>query len=191
MLTKKHIVLLCFWGLLACSKSTQTTENETSTPPTLAKPSQVIDSLLYQTSPMLQTIWGDKFGKLRGFVLGDSIQKVLQKEQGILAEDSTAYKGFTQSFDPEKSDEFVDIMYNIDQKGIVTGIDLEVYLNSQAQTDRLLIECRDYCNKKYGLGLDKKLEIFWKLTDTTALTLRDMSIKKLPGFQIKLKKIKK
>ena len=181
------IFLILSFVLLACQEQTQKTES-------IQVPSQIqqpIDSLLYRTSPLLQTIWGNEYGKLRGFALGDSIQKVLAQERGILAEDSLTYKGFTQSFSANANDEFVDILYNTNAQGIVTGMTLDVFLNSQSQTDSLMAECREYCNKKYGAGLEKKLEIVWTMPDRSLLVLRDMSIKQAAGFQLKLMNGKK
>ncbi len=177
MRNKLSLFLIVLFGMLACQEPTKKVESN-----------PVQSTTIEADSSLLQSILASETKGLRGISIGDSITEVMRTEKAVLSEDSVDYKGFTQNFSDTSTDEFADILYKTDENGKVKNITIDVFLNEQAQTDKLIIECRDYYIKKYGNPIEKKLELVWKMPDGAELSLKDVSIKQAPGMQLRLRK---
>lgn len=126
----------------------------------------------------------EKGGLLRGVRLGDRVERVTHLETAPLAEDSSAYKGYTEYLTEGVESEFADILYHTDAQTRVTGIQVDVFLNQPAEVAALLAELRRYFTQRYGPAQEATRRSAWMLPEGTRLTVSDVSVRQAPGVRI-------
>ncbi|MBC7892090.1 MAG: hypothetical protein H7Y12_07765 [Sphingobacteriaceae bacterium] len=175
------------WAGLVAVLSACTSQPETRQPATdsLQLPDSVVSaSTRVPLSATLQKILRpERGGLLRGIRLGDSVGKVTSTETAPLAEDSTAYKGFTEYFVEGSDDEFADVLYRTNAQGRVESIHVDVFLNEPSDVALLLNEFRAYLTQQYGEPAHDGKQSIWKM-EKVRVTLRDVSVKQAPGLAL-------
>ncbi len=126
----------------------------------------------------------EKGGLLRGVRLGDSVERVTHLETAPLAEDSTAYKGYTESLTEGVESEFADILYRTDTQARVRGIQVDIFLNQPTEVATLLTELRRYFTQRYGPAQNAARRSTWALPEGVRLTVSDESVRQAPGVRI-------
>lgn len=176
-----------FWVGLAAWLSACTSQPETRQPATdslRTTDSVASASLGAPLSATLQKILRpERGGLLRGIRLGDSVGKLTDTETAPMAEDSTAYKGFTEYFVEGSEDEFADVLYRTNAQGRVESIHVDVFLNEPSDVATLLNELRAYLTRQYGESSHDGKQSIWK-TEKVRITLRDVSVKQAPGLSL-------
>ena len=172
-------VVVC-WLLTACGSQPETRQPAPdSAPDTTANavPAGASASLLKILKP-------EQGGLLRGIRLGDPVERVTSLETAPLAEDSTTYKGFTESLTDGVASEFADVLYRTDAQGRVREIQVDVFLNELAEVNTLMAELRGYFSSKYGTGQTSGKRVTWALPGGNQLVLSDESVKQAPGLRM-------
>lgn len=184
-LSKFFFIGILFINLISCNtqKSTEATdsvatsneiESANETPSSSISPINLVDLILFSNKTD------------RASSIGKSLEEVFASEIGEVSDSASNFKSFTQYFN-NSNDEFVDIQYFHDNK-VVTGLNLDIYLNNQADVSLLFGQFVLAFNEKYGKSSKQKVENTWKLKNNMELKLKDVSQKLAPGLQITFSK---
>ncbi|MES2796355.1 MAG: hypothetical protein V4683_10330 [Bacteroidota bacterium] len=176
---------ILFINLISCDsqKSTEATdslstnneiESNNEAPSSSISPINLVDLILFSNKT-------DRTNSI-----GKSLEEVFASEIGEVSDSASNFKSFTQYFN-NSNDEFVDIQYFNDGK-VVTGLNLDIYLNNQADVSLLFGQFVLAFNDKYGKPAKQKAESTWKLKNNMELKLKDVSQKLAPGLQITFSK---
>ena len=166
-------------SMASCTQSSkETTENQTDS----VSISNPVPATSVNADGLLMTILKTENGMARGIQLGDKIEKVTATEKVEMTQDSTFYQGYTEYFN-DSDEEFVDVMYYFDKAKKINTINLDVYLNKQAESNKLMGEFKNYFITKYGAIKQNGKQAIWTLPQGK-LYLEDKSVKNLPGFRI-------
>ena len=165
--------------MASCTQSSkETTENQTDS----VSISNPVPATSVNADGLLMTILKTEDGMARGIQLGDKIEKVTATEKVEMTQDSTFYQGYTEYFN-DSDEEFVDVLYYFDKAKKINTINLDVYLNKQAESNKLMGEFKNYFITKYGAIKQNGKQAIWTLPQGK-LFLEDKSVKNLPGFRI-------
>ncbi|WP_394992225.1 hypothetical protein [Emticicia sp.] len=179
---KIYLVILSLI-FIACSnpKDTQTEEKVSSPASTPNVPSSNVQKLL-------RSIMGTGEGLLRGIKFGDAISDVKKKETVELFEEEETHIGY--SFDTE-SLETVDILYEKDQKNHVSGIELDIYMNSDASNDSLKNELINQFTIRYGKPLSDIDIPTWKIKPNGQVNIKVVKNKLDRGLEVRFSQLPK
>ncbi len=140
---------------------------------------------LKEQAAEVQLIIGSDTGVVRGFYLGDSIQKVMQHEQAWLIEDSTGFKTFSIDLSRRRA-EMIDIQYFTDSltHQLVQSIIIDIY---QADAGMWYEKMYDYYTARYGKPTEeeKGKRAVWQSPATYRVVLEKKTIKQAPGIRIR------
>ena len=160
---------ILFFNLISCDtqKSTEVTDGLTTsneiesakeTPSSSISPINLVDLILFSNKTD------------RATSIGKSLEEVFASEIGEVSDSASNFKSFTQYFN-NSNDEFVDIQYFNDGK-VVTGLNLDIYLNNQADVSLLFGQFVLAFNDKYGKPSKQKAESIWKLKNSRRRLLK-------------------
>lgn len=141
--------------------------------------------LLQKQAAEVQLIIGKDSGVIRGFYLGDSIQKVIQQEEAWLVEDSSAFKTFSIDLSRKRA-EMIDIQYFTDTltHQLVESVIVDVY---QADADMWYNKMYAYYTARYGAPVeeDKGKRAVWQSPAAYRVVLEKKTIKQALGIRIR------
>lgn len=177
-------IYYCFLILfiIACSnpKKTETVEVLNPPPPKAANTSNV--------QKLLRTIMGTGEGLLRGIQFGDAIADVKKKEKAELFEEEESHVGYT--FDTDNL-ETIDILYQKDQENRVSGIELDIYMNTDSSNDSLKNELINQFNTKYGKPLSNTEIPTWEIKPNGQVSIKVVKNKLDRGLELRYTQSKK
>jgi len=140
---------------------------------------------LKEQAAEVQLIIGSDTGVVRGFYLGDSIQKVLQHEQAWLIEDDSCFKTFSIDLNRRRA-EMIDIQYFTDSltHQLVESIVIDIY---QADANAWYDKMYDYYTARYGKPTkeEKGKQAAWQSPAAYRVVLEKKTIKQAPGIRIR------
>jgi hypothetical protein len=162
---------------IECSNPKDTTKVAVLSPPS----TQTVTSSS-NVQKLLRAIMGTGEGLLRGIKFGDAISDVKKKETAELFEEEDSHIGY--SFDTE-SLETVDILYEKDQKNHVSGIELDIYMNSDASNDSLKNELSNQFTIRYGKPLSDIDIPTWKIKPNGQVSIKVVKNKLDRGLEVR------
>ncbi len=178
---KTHLFILSLL-LITCSNPKDTTTVEVLSPPS---PKTVTSS---NVQKLLRAIMGTGEGLLRGVKFGDTITDVKKKETIEIFEEEDTHIGY--SFDTE-SLETVDILYEKDKQNRVTGIELDIYMNTDASNDSLKNELSNQFSIRYGKPLPTKEDLTWKIKPNGQVSIKVVKNKLDRGLEVRFSQASK
>jgi hypothetical protein len=135
---------------------------------------------------LLRTIMGTGEGLLRGVNFGDPIAEVKKSENTELFEEDTEHVGYT--FDTDDL-ETVDILYKTDRTQKISGVQLDIYMNSKKSNDSLLQEFDKIFTLRYGKPVSQNLiSTIWKIKPSGQVMIKDVSKARDKGLEILFQK---
>lgn len=173
---KVYIFVLILF-ILACSNPKETKKEEVTvpSPPTEAPAASNVQNLA-------RNIMGTGEGLLRGVKFGDSIEEVKKKETVDLFEEEDSHVGY--SFDSENL-ETVDILYEKNSQNRVSGIELDIYMNTDETNEGLKQELVDLFTVRYGKPVSEDPILVWKIKPTGQVSLKVVKNKLDRGLEIR------
>ncbi len=160
-----------------------------------SKQEQVVDSTLVMPSKsavsasnvqqLLKSIMGTGEGLLRGVKIGDAVSDVKKKETLELFEEETSHIGYT--FDTE-SLETVDILYMKDGLSKVNGIQLDIYMNTDASNENLKTVMGNMFTVKYGKPTESGESQIWKIKPNQQVSIKAVKSKIDRGLEVRFSK---
>ena len=166
--------------IVACSNPKETKKVEVLIPPSSSR--AVASSNIQK---LLRSIMGTGEGLLRGVKFGDPISDVKKKETVELFEEEETHIGY--SFDTE-SLETVDILYEKDLKNRVSGIELDIYMNTDTANDSLKNELSNHFTIRYGKPLDDTDLLTWKIKPNGQVCIKVVKTKLDRGLEVRFTK---
>lgn len=180
-----YIIVFSLIFFIKCTTKSSS-ENDDSVAVVTDSASNNIDSKNVDPKSLTSLILLNGTGSERAKSIGQKIKDIVASEKLEMVDSASNYKGFTQYFH-DSDEEFVDIQYYYGGDA-VTGVNLDVYLNAEADVKNLLGELTLIFNEKYGKSklIDDKLT--WQTPDKQQVTMKDVSLKLAPGLQITFSK---
>ncbi|WP_341228266.1 hypothetical protein [uncultured Arcticibacterium sp.] len=127
---------------------------------------------------------GDK--TIRGFDLGDSISLVKTYENLEQFEETDELLGYT--FEISEL-EIVDVLYLHDSTNIVKEVQLDIYLNSDSTSNKMIEAFSMHFTQKYGKPVaEKEAQSTWDINSTDKVTIEDITSKLDRGLQVRFKR---
>jgi hypothetical protein len=161
--------------LSACSSNTQSDKTTTDS-----------SSVSQTTSPeTAETLLTERLTNLgltteshwRGISLGDPIATVRATEKATLFESDAKHLGYTLEFPNLES---ADILYQLDAKQTVNGIEVDLYLNDAKAVSSYQTDLKRYFDARYKANGSNT----WQGANKETVTLRDVSKGKDFGLKI-------
>lgn len=162
------------------------TENEDSISVKSDSISKSVGSEIVDAKSFLRLVLFNASGSERAKSIGKNIADVLKTEKLELVDSASNFKSLTQYFH-DSDDEFVDIQYYFGGD-IVTGLNLDIYLNDVVDVKNLIGELTLAFNEKYGKSIFKEDKYTWLMPDKQQVTIKDVSLKLAPGLQVTFSK---
>lgn len=162
--------------IIACSNPKKTETVEVLNPPS---PKTATTS---NVQKILRTIMGTGEGLLRGIQFGDAIADVKKKEKAELFEEVEDHVGF--SFDTDNL-ETVDILYEKDKQNRVSGIELDIFMNTDASNDSLKNELTKQFTTKYGQPIANAEIPTWEIKPKGTVSIKVVKNKLDRGLEVR------
>tara|TARA_B110000211_G_scaffold207006_1_gene242494 strand:+ start:1688 stop:2308 length:621 start_codon:yes stop_codon:yes gene_type:complete len=129
---------------------------------------------LTESSPALQELIKSERSHIRGFTLGESVSKIIEKDEDLAAKD-----GINVNFTPDIStDYWADIEYFYDKNNVVTKLKLEINPHGSSAkekddlAEKIFNEMSVYFNGKYGNYVNTEdYKYVWNDADTSRNSL--------------------
>ncbi len=137
---------------------------------------------------LLHTIMGTGEGMLRGIDFGDDISNVKKKEKAELFEEEESHIGY--SFDSDNL-ETIDILYQKDKQNRVSGIELDIYMNTEVSNDSLKNELTKQFTSLYGQPLANAETPTWEIKSKGKVSIKVVKNKLDRGLEVKFIQISK
>lgn len=169
-----YFILILF--IIACSNPKKTETVEVLNPP-LPKTATTSN-----VQKLLRTIMGTGEGLLRGIQFGDAITDVKKKEKAELFEEEESHVGY--SFDTDNL-ETVDILYEKDKQNRVSGIELDIYMNTDASNDSLKNELTKQFTTKYGQPIADAEIPTWEIKPKGKVSIKVVKNKLDRGLEVR------
>lgn len=169
-----YFVLTLF--IIACSNPKKTETVEVLNPPS---PQTATSS---NVQKLLRTIMGTGEGLLRGIQFGDAIADVKKKEKAELFEEVEDHIGY--SFDTDNL-ETVDILYEKDKQNRVSGIELDIYMNTDSSNDSLKNELTKQFTTRYGNPLSNTEIPTWEIKPNGKVSIKVVKNKLDRGLEVR------
>lgn len=163
--------------IIACNNPKDTKKVEVVNPP--SPPTTITSS---NVQKLLRAIMGTGEGLLRGVKFGDAIADVKKKETIELFEEEENHIGY--SFDTENL-ETVDILYEKDKQNHVTGIGLDIYMNTDSSNDSLKNELSNQFTIRYGKPLPDTDLPTWRIKPNGQVTIKVVKNKLDRGLEVR------
>ena len=161
---------------IACSNQKKTETLEVLNPPS---PKTATTS---NVQKLLRTIMGTGEGLLRGIQFGDAIADVKKKEKAELFEEEETHVGY--SFDTDNL-ETVDILYEKDKQNRVSGIELDIYMNTDTSNDSLKNELIKQFTTKYGQPIADVEMPTWEIKPKGKVSIKVVKNKLDRGLEVR------
>lgn len=161
---------------IACSNPKKTETLEVLNPPS---PKTATTS---NVQKLLRTIMGTGEGLLRGIQFGDAIADVKKKEKAELFEEEETHVGY--SFDTDNL-ETVDILYEKDKQNRVSGIELDIYMNTDTSNDSLKNELIKQFTTKYGQPIADVEMPTWEIKPKGKVSIKVVKNKLDRGLEVR------
>ncbi len=161
---------------IACSNPKKTETLEVLNPP-LPKTATTSN-----VQKLLNTIMGTGDGLLRGIQFGDAIADVKKKEKAELFEEEETHVGY--SFDTDNL-ETVDILYEKDKQNRVSGIELDIYMNTDTSNDSLKNELTKQFTTKYGQPIADGEIPTWEIKPKGKVSIKVVKNKLDRGLEVR------
>jgi hypothetical protein len=145
-------------------------------------PTSLNNATTSNVKKLLNTIMGTGEGLLRGIQFGDAISDVKKKEKAELFEEEESHVGY--SFDSDNL-ETVDILYEKDKQNRVSGIELDIYMNSDVSNDSLKNELTKQFTSLYGQPLANAEISTWEIKSKGKVSMKVVKNKLDRGLEIK------
>lgn len=167
---------MAVWLLFpACSSNTQSDKTATdSTAVSQTTPSEAAEILLTE---QLTNLGLTTESHWRGISLGDPIATVRSTEKATLFESDAKHLGYTLEFPNLES---ADILYQLDAKQTVNGIEVDLYLNDAKAVGSYQTDLKQYFDARYKANGANT----WQGASKETITLRDVSKGKDFGLKI-------
>lgn len=162
--------------IIACSNPKKTETVEVLNPPS---PQTATSS---NVQKLLRTIMGTGEGLLRGIQFGDAIADVKKKEKAELFEEVEDHVGY--SFDTDNL-ETVDILYEKDKQNRVSGIELDIYMNTDSSNDSLKNELTKQFTTKYGQPITNAEIPTWEIKPNGKVSIKVVKNKLDRGLEVR------
>jgi hypothetical protein len=143
------------------------------------------DATTSNVQKLKSAIMGTGEGLLRGIQFGDAINDVKVKEKAELFEEEESHIGY--SFDTDNL-ETVDILYEKDKQNRVSGIELDIYMNSDATNDSLKNEFTKQFTSLYGQPLANVEIPTWEIKSKGKVSIKVVKNKLDRGLEVKFTK---
>jgi hypothetical protein len=176
----RFLVLL----LIAFSCNNPKSNQEQVVDTTLVMPKERVASAS-NVQKLLKEIMGTGDGLLRGVKFGDMVSEVKKKETLELFEEETEHIGYT--FDTENI-ETVDILYLKDASQRVSGIQLDIYMNTDASNDSLKTLMSNMFTTKYGKHTEDGENKIWKIKPNGQVSIKTVKLKLDRGLEVRFSK---
>ncbi|MFY7911990.1 MAG: hypothetical protein ACOVO2_20670 [Emticicia sp.] len=131
---------------------------------------------------MLRTIMGTGEGLIRGIQFGDAITDVKKKEKAELFEEEDTHIGY--SFDTDNF-ETVDILYEKNAQDRVSGIELDIYMNTDASNDSLKNELVRQFTNQYGQPITNTEIPTWAIKPKGTVSIKVVKNKLDRGLEVR------
>lgn len=162
--------------IIACSNPKKTETVEVLNPP-LNKTATTSN-----VQKLLRTIIGTGEGLLRGIQFGDAITDVKNKEKAELFEEEETHIGY--SFDTDNL-ETVDILYEKDTQNRVSGIELDIYMNTDASNDSLKKELTKHFTTQFGQPIADTETPTWAIKPKGTVSIKVVKNKLDRGLEVR------
>lgn len=161
--------------LPACSSNTQSDKTTTdSTAVSQTTPSEAAETLLTE---QLTNLGMTTESHWHGISLGDPIATIRATEKATLFESDAKHLGYTLEFPNLES---ADILYQLDAKQTVNGIQVDLYLNDAKAVSNYQTDLKRYFDARYKANGPNT----WQGVNKETVTLRDVSKGKDFGLKI-------
>jgi hypothetical protein len=175
-----YLILSLF--IIECSSSEKTETVQVLSPPSAKNASTS------NVQKLLHTIMGTGEGILRGIDFGDDISDVKKKEKAELFEEEESHIGY--SFDSDNL-ETIDILYQKDKQNRVSGIELDIYMNTEVSNDSLKNELTKQFTSLYGKPLANAETPTWEIKSKGKVSIKVVKNKLDRGLEVKFIQISK
>lgn len=162
--------------IIACSNPKKTETVEVLNPPS---PKNATTS---NVQKLFRTIMGTGEGLLRGIQFGDAIVDVKKKEKAELFEEQESHIGY--SFDTDNL-ETVDILYEKDNQERVSGIELDIFMNTDASNDSLKNEFVKQFTTQYGQPITNTDIPTWQIKPKGTVSIKVVKNKLDRGLEVR------
>lgn len=170
---------------LACQSkkqdSTQTADSATVT----GNVDPVVDYVPEPMTPRLAGLGLTRDSHWRGINLGDPFTAVAEHEPGKPFEQDASHVGYTVEF---KNLESADMLY-YRKNDKVSGIDVDLFLNSKSAATAYQQELTPYFTTRYGQPKTADGTTTWTGSDGALVTLKDVSKGKDYGLKIRFRPV--
>ncbi len=116
----------------------------------------------------------------RGIKLGDPVITVRAAEKGTLFESDAKHLGYSIEFPNLES---ADVLYQLDAKQTVSGIDVDLYLNNEKSATAYQTELTNYFNARYKPA---GTPATWMGENKEIVTIKNVSKGKDYGLKVKI-----
>lgn len=186
---KKQLLVFCLFFILVFGFQACTSNNSTEvTDSTSIEKGDTITDVIAPSSmsnDLPSLILNSNKGE-RAQSIGKKLTEALAAETLEPSDSASNFYSFTQYFN-NSNDEFVDIQYYHNGE-IVKGLNLDIYLNNEADVSLLFEQLAGIFSKKHGKSSKTMRENSWKLKNGLDLVLKDVSVKLAPGLQVRYSK---
>lgn len=131
---------------------------------------------------LARSIMGTGEGLLRGVKFGESIEEVKMKETIELFEEEDSHLGY--SFDTENL-ETVDILYERNGQNRVSGIGLDIYMNTDETNEGLKKELTELFTVRYGKPISENPILVWAIKPSGQVSIKVVKNKLDRGLEVR------
>ncbi len=176
------VVVVVFGFLLAQQACTSRTESAHQSADSVTAPNPAVDYTPQPITGRLADLGLTRDSHWRGINLGDEFGKVKATEKGEAFESDAKHVGYTVEF---KTLETADMLY-YQQKGNVSAIDVDLFLNNRQSVDGYQNELKPYFTTRYGTPKPGLGGTVWNGPAGEQILLKDVSKGKDFGLKIKI-----
>jgi hypothetical protein len=150
--------------LIFCLSCGSDKENESENDSTL--PDEVTDTISPETDSLINKLLGDGHQTIHGINLGDPLSKVSSTENWELFESTDTSLAYTWEL---SNDQLIDIYYTAEKGSFINNITVDLFLNSETGSDKVLQGLNHYFTLKYGKAQGTKEEPKWVIDEGDSL----------------------
>ena len=176
------LLFLATASLYSCNKDSSSAENEQIS----GAPEQI----------KIKEAWNASHNWVKQMTLSDTLiirktnwgTDISQIKESVELAESQPQSGKSYSLYFDDSDlNFVDISYLANAQGQLNEIDLDIYVEENAQVSELQKSIKEYFDVKFGASNTTGKKTTWNQNKNTQVEMEDVSTSKDPGIKIVLK----
>lgn len=176
------LLFLAAISLYSCNNDSSSAENEQI----IGAPEQI----------KIKESWNASHEWVKQMTLSDSLIvrnkswgiDINQIKESVEMAESQPKSGKSYSLYFDDSDlNFVDITYMANEQGKLNEIDLDIYVEENAQVSELQKSVKEYFDVKFGVSKSTGKKTTWTQNKNTQVEMEDVSTAKDPGIKIVLK----